>query len=48
MYIKLESYTVNSTKDINDVIIPHFEKYPLLTQKKADFILFKSAIVKNI
>jgi hypothetical protein len=26
------------------VIIHHFNKYPLLTQKKADFILFSSII----
>jgi len=25
-------------------IIPHFEKYPLLTQKSADFILFKQIV----
>ena len=27
-----------------NVIIPHFEKYPLLTQKSADYLLFKKAI----
>ncbi len=26
------------------MIIPHFNKYPLITQKKADFILFSSII----
>jgi hypothetical protein len=26
------------------IIIPHFDKYPLLTQKQADFLLFKEAI----
>jgi len=25
-------------------IIPHFEKYPLLTQKSADFLLFKQIV----
>jgi hypothetical protein len=34
-------YRVGSLKDLNDKIIPHFDKYPLITQKKADFILFK-------
>jgi hypothetical protein len=29
-----------SIKDLINTIIPHFEKYPLLTQKAADFILF--------
>jgi len=26
------------------VIIPHFDKYPLITQKKADYLLFKQGI----
>lgn len=33
-------YSVQSLKDLTEVIIPHFKKYPLLTQKQADFILF--------
>lgn len=37
-------YQVNSLKDLVNVIIPHFELYPLLTKKKADFWLFKLAI----
>ena len=37
-------YQVNSLKDLVNVIIPHFESYPLLTKKKADFLLFKLAI----
>jgi hypothetical protein len=37
-------YSVQSLKSLSEVIIPHFKQYPLLTQKKADFILF-SAIV---
>lgn len=28
-------YAVQSLKDISSVIIPHFDKYPLLTQKRA-------------
>ena len=38
-------YSVNSVKDIINVIIPHFDKYPLLTQKRADYLLFKSAVL---
>lgn len=38
------AFRVGSTSDFNNVIIPHFDKYPLLTQKHADFILFKSAL----
>nr|YP_009741111.1 LAGLIDADG endonuclease [Fusarium cerealis]QID41890.1 LAGLIDADG endonuclease [Fusarium cerealis]QID41942.1 LAGLIDADG endonuclease [Fusarium cerealis]QID41994.1 LAGLIDADG endonuclease [Fusarium cerealis]QID42047.1 LAGLIDADG endonuclease [Fusarium cerealis]QID42100.1 LAGLIDADG endonuclease [Fusarium cerealis] len=37
-------YQVNSTKDLLNAIIPHFELYPLLTKKRADYLLFKSAI----
>ena len=37
-------YQVNSLKDLDIFIIPHFELYPLLTKKKADFLLFKLAI----
>lgn len=35
-------YRVSSIKDIL-IIIDHFEKYPLITQKRADFLLFKRA-----
>jgi hypothetical protein len=37
-------YRVGHQKQLMDVIIPHFEIYPLLTQKGADFILFKSIL----
>ena len=37
-------YAVKSVKELHSVIIPHFIKYPLLTQKKVDFELFKLAI----
>lgn len=37
-------YKVSSIKDITRVVIPHFELYPLVSQKRADFELFKSAV----
>jgi hypothetical protein len=37
-------YSVKSLKDITNVIIPFFEKYPLLTKKQADFELFKKVV----
>lgn len=37
-------YAVKSLKDLHNVIIPHFTKYPLLTQKRADFELFKLVV----
>lgn len=38
------NYSVASLKDLIDVIIPHFDTYPLLTQKKADYLLFKEVV----
>jgi len=35
---------VRSLEHINKFIIPHFDKYQLLTQKKFDFIKFKEII----
>ncbi len=37
---------MKTSKELINFIIPHFEKYPLRTQKKADFLLFKEAIEK--
>jgi hypothetical protein len=37
-------YSVSRLKDLITIIIPHFYKYSLLTQKAADFILFTRAI----
>lgn len=43
------TYSVDGFKDLINVIIPHFEKYPLLTQKQIDFELFKqlSRLIEN-
>lgn len=38
------TYSVSVLKDLANVIIPFFLKYPLLTQKGADFLLFKSIV----
>lgn len=35
---------MSSTKDLMNVIVPHFIKYPLLTQKRADFELFRMIV----
>lgn len=37
-------YYVKILKDLTTTIIPHFEKYRLLTQKKVDFELFKQIV----
>lgn len=36
-------YRVSSLNNL-DVIIKHFDKYPLITKKQADYILFKEAV----
>jgi hypothetical protein len=38
------SLRINSIQDLNNLIIPHFLIYPLLSQKAADFNLFKQII----
>nr|YP_010130207.1 LAGLIDADG endonuclease [Clavaria fumosa]QPZ51109.1 LAGLIDADG endonuclease [Clavaria fumosa] len=37
-------FSVSDIKDLTTIIIPHFYKYPLLTQKSADFILFQQVV----
>lgn len=37
-------YRVTKIDDLINTIIPHFIKYPLLTQKYSDFLLFKKAV----
>lgn len=44
----LAYWSVRKFDDIINVVIPHFNKYPLLTQKRADFLLFeKIALLMN-
>jgi LAGLIDADG endonuclease len=37
-------YKVRNLDEIIKIIVPHFEKYPLITQKQSDFILFNNII----
>jgi hypothetical protein len=37
-------FRIHSLKHITNVIIPHFDNYPLLTKKYSDYILFKNVI----
>lgn len=37
-------YSIGSLKDLINIIIPHFEKYPLLTQKRSDFEFLKMIV----
>jgi hypothetical protein len=38
------SYRVTSLKDLTGTIIPHFDKYPLISKKRADYELFKQIV----
>ena len=42
-------YSVDGLHNLINVIIPHYDEYPLLTKKRADYLLFKQviAIMKN-
>jgi hypothetical protein len=37
-------YKVSNIEGLNNFVIPHFQKYPLLTQKKVDFEIFVKII----
>jgi len=37
-------YSTASLKDLSSIVIPHFKKYPLLTQKGADFLFFERIV----
>ena len=41
---KMVYYNISSVKDIMKYVIPHFDNYPLVTQKQADFLLFKEIV----
>ena len=38
-------FRVSTLKDIVGVIIPHFDNYPLITQKHSDYLLFKEIVL---
>jgi hypothetical protein len=42
-------FRIESIEQILKVVIPHFDKYPLITQKLGDYLLFRDAIelIKN-
>jgi len=37
-------YRVNDINSIKEILIPHFEKYPLQSAKSVDFLLFKQCV----
>lgn len=38
-------FTISSLNQILTQVIPHFDKYPLNTKKRADYLLFKEAVM---
>lgn len=38
------NYRIRDLKSIIDIVIPHFDKYPLISQKCSDYTLFKEII----
>ena len=40
------SFTVSSLKQILSIVIPHFDQYPLITQKRNDYFIWKEIILK--
>lgn len=38
-------FTISSLNQIITQVIPHFDKYSLITQKRADYLLFKQAVM---
>jgi hypothetical protein len=41
---KSVSFRVTSTKQLYNVIIPYLDKYPLLTEKFKDYLIFKQIV----
>lgn len=35
---------IRDLQALTEVVIPHFNKYPLVTQKRADFLLFEKVV----
>lgn len=40
------SLCVSTLKGLSEYVLPHFEKYPLLSRKNDDFLTFKSIVIK--
>lgn len=38
-------FTISSLNQIITQVIPHFDKYPMITQKRADYLLFKQTVM---
>ena len=38
-------YVITSIDQLSTLVIPHFDKYPLISKKYADYLLFKKAVI---
>ena len=43
---KCSSLCVNTLKDLKNNVLPHFEKFPLFSEKKKDYLIFKEIVEK--
>jgi hypothetical protein len=43
-YKNSANYQIRDLNSLYDIVIPHFDKYTLLTQKQSDYLLFKEII----
>jgi NADH:ubiquinone oxidoreductase subunit K len=43
--ISTVEFRVSTLKDLVDVILPHFDNYPLITKKHLDYLLFKQIVL---
>ena len=46
VYGNYARYCIASLKDVNEILLPHFDQYPLRTAKHIDYLLFKKIVLK--
>jgi hypothetical protein len=46
--IKLVRYNIRNKKHLREIIIPIFDKYPMLTNKQYDYLRFRDALLNDI
>jgi hypothetical protein len=46
--LSMVEFRVSTVKELVDIIIPHFDNYPLITKKYLDYLLFKKIVFKML
>jgi ubiquinol-cytochrome c reductase cytochrome b subunit len=46
--INLVRYNIRNKKHLREIIVPIFDKYPLLSNKQYDYLRFREALLKDI